>query len=116
MDLLHNEIPLIQKTYDLYKTLHAYTKTFPKGDKYSLGERIKSTTLDMLELLLEAESAKKDWKEPILEKVNRKLGVLKLLVRLASETKILDSKKYLDLIEREQEIGRMIGGWIKSVR
>jgi len=116
MSYIHNEIPIIQKTYDLYKTNYEYTKAFPKSDKYALGEKTKTVILDILELLIEAETAKREWKEPILEKVSNKLGVLKLLFRLANEIKILDSKKYLKLTEQALEVGRMLGGWLKSVR
>ena len=112
----HNQIPLVQKTYDLYKVAYQYSKAFPKSDKYSLGEKIKNLILEVLELLIEAEATKKDWKEPILNKASRKLGLLKILIRLTNEIKILDNKKYLDLGERLQEIGRMIGGWIKAVK
>lgn len=116
MAYVHNEIPAIQKAYDLYKNVHEYTKKFPKGDKYSLGERLKNVILEILELLMEAESAKRDWKEQALEKVNRKLGIAKLLIRLSNDIHILDDKKYLALIEKLMEIGRMIGGWMKAVR
>ena len=116
MTYVHNEIPIIQKTYDLYKTNYEYAKIYPKSDKYALGEKIKTLILDILELLIEAETAKREWKEPVLEKVSNKLGVLKLLFRLAYEIKILDSKKYLKLTERALETGRMLGGWLKSVR
>lgn len=111
----YNQIPLIQKTYDLYKLIYENSKTFPKSEKYSLAEKIKNLTLEILELLMEAESAKRDWKAPILEKINRKLGLLKLLLRLTNEIKVIDNKKYLNLTERTQEIGKMLGGWIKVV-
>ncbi len=65
---------------------------------------------------MEAESAKRDWKEQALEKVNRKLGVAKLLIRLCNDIKIIDDKKYFALTEKLLEIGRMIGGWMKAVR
>jgi hypothetical protein len=116
MTYIHNEIPIIQKTYDLYKTNYEYTKAFPKSDKYALGEKTKLLILDMLELLIEAEAAKREWKEPVLEKVSNKLGVLKMIFRLAHEIKILDGKKYLQVTEQSLEIGRMLGGWLKSVK
>jgi hypothetical protein len=116
MSYIHNEIPIIQKTYDLYKTNYEYTKAFPKSDKYALGEKTKTILLDMLEMLIEAEAAKREWKELVLEKVSNKLGVLKLMFRLANETKILDSKKYLAMTGQSLEIGRMLGGWLKSVK
>jgi hypothetical protein len=113
---IHNQIPLIQKTYDLYKFTHQYSKTFPKSDKYCLGEKIKNIILETLELLAEAETAKKDWKLTPLEKAGYKINLLKLLIRLCNEIKILDNRKYLTLQEMLQEIGRMIGGWIKAVK
>lgn len=100
----------------MYKLTYQYSKAFPKSDKYSLGEKIKNLILEVLELLIEAEATKKDWKEPILNKASRKLNLLKILIRLTNEIKILDNKKYLDSEERLQEIGRMIGGWIKAVK
>ncbi|MBI4268339.1 four helix bundle protein [Candidatus Uhrbacteria bacterium] len=96
--------------------MHEFTKKFPKGDKYSLGEKIKSVILEILELFMEAESAKRDWKEQALERANRKLGIAKVLIRLSHDIHILDDKKYLSLTERLLEIGRMTGGWMKAMR
>jgi len=114
-DFLHNQISLIQKSYDLYKNIYQLIKTFPKGDKYNLGQEIKCLNLQIIELLIEAEIAKKDWKAPLIEKASLKLSLLKILTRLASDIKIIDQKKYLGLQEQMQEIGRMLGGWLKAV-
>lgn len=116
MVYIHKQISLIQKSYDLYKIIHQNTKNFPKSDKYCLGEKIKNINLEILELLIEAEVAKRDWKTPILEKTSHKVKLLEILIRLAYEIRILDDKKYLDLQDKLQEIGRMIGGWIKTVK
>lgn len=116
MTYVHNQIPVIQKSYDFYKLVYEYTKKFPKSDKYSLGEKIKNLILEVLELLIEAETAKRDWKGPVLEKASRKLGLLKILLRLANDVKVLDDKKYLTAQEQIQEIGRQVGGWTKAVR
>lgn len=42
------------------------------------------------------------------------LDMLKVFVRLAKDKKALHTDQYLILEERLQEIGRMLGGWIKS--
>ena len=39
-----------------------------------------------------------------------------MLIRLSNEIRVLDNKKYLILQEKLQEIGRMIGGWMKSIK
>ena len=70
----------------------------------------------MIELFFEAESTHKDWKQPILQKANIKLSILKILIRLANDIGIINPKKTIQLQEQLQEIGRMIGGWIKYIR
>ena len=80
-----------------------------------MGEKIKNIILEILELLMEAETAKRDWKKSFLEKASIKLGLLKILTRLSNDIKILEDKKYLELEEKIMEIGKMIGGWIKAV-
>lgn len=41
------------------------------------------------------------------------LDMLKVFVRLAKETRCIDSKQYLEIETKIQEIGKMLGGWIK---
>ncbi len=40
---------------------------------------------------------------------------IKVLFRLAKDTRAIDSKQYLEIQTVIQEIGKMVGGWIKSV-
>lgn len=70
----------------------------------------------MIELLIEAESAKKDCKAPLVEKASAKLGLLKIFTRLTFDLKIINQAKYIELQEQLQEIGRMLGGWLKSLK
>lgn len=44
------------------------------------------------------------------------IDLLKILIRLCKEVKVLDDKKYLKLQKKLQEIGKMLGGWLKSLR
>ena len=113
---MQKEIPLTQKVYDFYSSLYILTQKMPKKDKYSLGIKIDQTTLDLLEIVIAAGNAKPDEKLIILQKASAKTDLLKLLIRLCYDIKAIDKKKYLKLEERLQEIGRMLGGWIKSLR
>ena len=47
--------------------------------------------------------------------ISNKLDLLKVLIRLAKETRTIDANQYIAIQEIIQETGRMIGGWIKSV-
>ena len=108
------DIPIFQKTYDLYKLYYQYLVNFPKKDRFTLGLRCENVILDLLEAITEASQISKSGKLPILQKASLKLDQAKMFIRLAKDLKILDNKKYLTLESHLQEIGRMLGGWIKS--
>ncbi|MFH1947351.1 MAG: diversity-generating retroelement protein Avd [Candidatus Magasanikbacteria bacterium] len=116
MNNQNNDIPAIAKTIGLYKQFYGFLGSFPKRDKYVLGTRIENYIIDLLENLLLASKQPKTCKLPTLLQADQKLGMLKIFIRLALEVKIIDDKKYLILQERLAEIGRMLGGWIKTVR
>jgi len=86
----------------------------PKKDRYTLGAKCENIILEILELLFLANSKQKASRLLILNKVDVKLKVLKTLIRLCFDVKAIDQKKYILLQERLQEIGKMLGGWIKS--
>lgn len=106
---------MIHNVCELYKLSSACLKTFPKQERYSLGKRIEETTLEILEFLLSASFAQKFRKSEILRKASDKNDLLKYLMRIAYEIKCLNVKKYIALEEKVVEIGKMIGGWIKSI-
>jgi len=113
---MQNEIPIIQKVYDFYRELYLAVEKMPKKDKYILGEKLGRTTLDLIELLIMTSYSGKTEKNTFLNKANAKLELLKILVRLAEEVKAINTKKYLLLEEKLQEIGKMLGGWIRYLR
>jgi hypothetical protein len=105
----------VGKTFDFFKQLQLWIHLFPKVERFSLGARLESTALDLLEGLLSANQLPNNLKRSALTSLSAKLELLRLLVRLALETKCIDQKKYLILQTLLQEIGRMLGGWIRSV-
>ncbi len=113
---IQNETPIIQKVYDFYKELYLTVEKMPKKDKYTLGEKLETTTLDLIESLIAASFIGKISKPSHLEQAATKLDLLKILVRLGKDIKAVPDSKYLFLEEKLQEIGRMLGGWIKSLR
>lgn len=101
--------------YELYKTFYGYTVLFPKKDKYTLGAKCEMYIIATLELLLEASCTSRDKKLILIKKANTKFDALKLFIRLLKDLNILDNKKYLELQKQIQEIGRMLGGWQRSL-
>jgi hypothetical protein len=112
----HADIPISQKVYDFYKELCITLTKFPKLYKYTLGQKIDQTTLDLYELLFLATTTQHYEKSHILEKASSKLELLKVLIRLAKDTQCIETKKYIYLETFLQETGKMLGGWIKHTK
>ncbi len=51
-----------------------------------------------------------------LRSVSAKIDLLRLLTRLAKDCDCITNKDYLELQSHLHEIGRMLGGWIKSIK
>lgn len=52
----------------------------------------------------------------ILQQMSVKLDLLKILLRLAKDNQAITDKRYVELQALLQEIGRMLGGWIRSTK
>ena len=111
-----NDIPIFKKLYELYKLIHLYRVSIPKADRYTIWQRGEDTCLELLELVIGASLENKERKAAFLKKASTKLNLLRVFIRLAKDTKAVDQKKYLALQTLMDEIGRMLGGWLKSTK
>lgn len=108
-------IPIFKKTYSLYKEFYGYRTDIPKQDRYTLWQRSENVILDILEGIFQASQSYKSEKLPALDKASLKLNLLRVFIRLMKDINAIDNKKYLALEKEIDEIGRMLGGWIKSI-
>jgi len=115
MNHKNTDIPIIKNLYELYKLFYNYSISFPKKDKYTLGAKCETYIITTIELLLEASNTYKREKLELIKKANSKFDTLKIFIRLLKDLNIIDDKKYIELQKRIQEIGKMLGGWIKSL-
>ena len=87
---------------------------FTKTTKYSLGLKIDLLFLEVIEYIFTASHKNKENKLTFLNKASDKLDLLKFLLQIAWEIKVLDNKRYIILSKGLDEVGRMLGGWIKA--
>ena len=110
------DVPIIHKTYELYRELHDLQKTIPKVERFTLWVRCEDTTLKILEGLIRVGYLPQETRAPKLVTISAEIDMLRVFLRLSVDIKALTQKKALPLQERLDEIGRMLGGWIKSSR
>ena len=108
------EVSLVHKVCELYKLFHKCLLTFPKQEKFTIGQKTENTILEILELALSAVYLPKYDKSKMIRKASDKTDLLKYLARFTYETKSINLKSYILLEEKILEIGKMLGGWIKS--
>ncbi len=104
-------LPVLEKTKDTYRIWNEYHLTLPKVHRYSLGVKIDTLFIDLIESLAVATFLSKEEKLPYVRISIRKLDTLNILILILFETKSLDIKKYITLSEQTNEIGKMLGGW-----
>lgn len=110
------DIPIIKNTYDLYKQLHIIRNKIPKQDRYSVFLKTEEHLLKVFECILNASQLGKSEKMPSLREASSNLNLLKFFVRLMKDVKTIDNKSYILIEAQVNEIGRMLGGWIKSTQ
>lgn len=110
------DIPIFKKSYDLYKTFYSYRKTVNKQDRHTIWQKSENIILGIIEDILLASQQFKTQKLPILENLSLKINFIKVFLRLSKDLKIIDNNKYIILQEDIDEIGKMTGGWIKSIK
>jgi len=107
----------VRSVYFAYAYWNELLVKFPKSQRHTLGTKCADYILEILELLMTtAEHTDRIEKIRHLHTVNVKLDILKLLVRLCKNCKCISNNAYLQMESQLQEIGRMLGGWLKSLK
>ena len=83
--------------------------------RYSLGMSLENSILSLLQELIMAKNAPKPLKSPYLIKAGSHLEISVLKLRLFLEMRIANKTKIFQTQNKLTEIGRMLGGWIKSL-
>ena len=106
------EIPIIQKTYDLIKWYVPILNRLPKNHKFLLGDRMISGLYDFLEELIKARFEKD--KLARLQALNSHLAILRYQTRLLLDFQQIELRRFEYASKLINEIGTELGGWIKQ--
>jgi len=111
------EIPtIVVKEKQFLRLWFEAHRHIPKTERLSLGQKISEKILIILELTLKATRSTAQSKQDLLYEISLELDVLKLLLQISWENKSIAPNKYLQISELAQELGQMLGGWIKSTQ
>lgn len=104
--------PIFSKTYDLLQWLIPRTLGFPKSQRFVMALRVQQTALDFYELLVQA--GKGVDRAEALRRADVALEQLRLYLRLCKDLGLLGPRQYEHSARLTDEIGRLLGGWLKK--
>ena len=112
--IAYKNLAIFEKTYEFTLWVFPRVNKFPKSQRFVLGQQLENVTLEILEGIIEVNQ--KERKLVYLKQISLKLDVLRILVRLSKDLKFISLRQYLFASNRLNEIGKMLGGWIRSSR
>ncbi len=108
-----DDLPLYLAVYKLTKYLYLLAKNFPKSYKYTLGQNILDLAWETLDSTILANSLPNKQKPEFIRQASTSFDKLKIRLRLAHEIQIISDRKQAFLVEKNEEIGKMLAGWLK---
>jgi hypothetical protein len=107
------ESPIFSRTYDLLRWLLPMTVKFPRQHRFVLASALQQAAMEFQEQLIEARFATRATKT--LHKADQTLTKLRLYLRLSHDLKLFSPGQYEHVSKMVDEIGRLLGGWIKGI-
>jgi hypothetical protein len=113
-------LPNAESAVDLSRRLlgvvDLYVAKLPRDRKFTIGDRLLVRTITILETVTRSYYSPRSRKADLLTSVNVELEVLRQLLRFLFEAKVHDLRKHEHFSREIDELGRCVGGWIKSLR
>ena len=110
------DVPIVHIIYEVTVKFNRLVIKFPKSQRHSLGQTCNNSILYILEqVIAAANTLKPQFKLQFLQNASMKLDLLKILIRLCRDCECISDNNYLEIQSQLQQIGRMLGGWLKSI-
>ncbi len=105
---------IYEKTLEMIEYGTIALRQFPRHEKFVLAAMIRQQMYEVLTLIVEA-NKRRQHRESAMMKLDIAHETLRHLVDLSHRRlKYLDYKKYSLWMERINEVGKLLGGWIRS--
>lgn len=127
MNYNHNDAELLNKIKSMIILMNLHLRHFPRHEKYALSQEIRQLSYKIYTGVIEV--AKRYQKKTALTKTDLCHEQLRMLVNLAFELGYYEYKdgkrehsekeafrRYTALSVLIDEVGKMLGGWIRSLR
>lgn len=106
---------IYEKTLEMIEYGTIALRQFPRYEKFVLAAMIRQQMYEVLKLIVETN--KRTFRKTAMTELDISHETLRHLVDLSyRRLKYLDHKKYALWMEKVNEVGKLLGGWIRSQR
>jgi hypothetical protein len=113
---MSNDMIILTRAFDLLAWLLPKSERFPKVYRQTLTQRLMNSALDFQEAIFDAISQSGSARQKHLRTADAHLNKLRLYLRLSHQWRWLNDGQYRHVSVMVAEIGRLLGGWIKSTQ
>ena len=113
---MSDDMVILTRMFDLLQWLVPRAEGFPRAYRHTVTRRLLDAALDLQDLLFEAQSSRGPQRERQLQSCDAALNRLRLYLRLAHHWHWLSDGQYEHISLKVAEIGRLLGGWLKTTR
>ena len=113
--MANNELVIIPKIEKYIEYMLIILLKLPRTEKFSIGIEVKTSVYNMLKNVLLASKVERNKRIGIYNIVDTEICYQRICIRIMYNNKWIDSKKYKYSNELLSEIGKILGGLIKSV-
>ncbi|BAS67091.1 four helix bundle protein [Bathymodiolus septemdierum thioautotrophic gill symbiont] len=110
---LFSELSVYKIGYDFLLEIYNRTKKFPREYKFSLGEKMKQASLDLLIDVYKANKSRKETRIIHIENARQSVEVLRLFLRISKDLQLLSTKGFASLNIMIQDLSKQLTAWQK---
>jgi len=105
------DLKILEKQYEFIEWAYPLVNKFPQKQRFVLGQQMQNSMLNILTNIISANHEKN--KYITLKQTSVELDKFRYLFRLAHKFAFMSNKQYEFGSVQINEIGRMLGGWMK---
>ena len=115
--MIKKESIIYTKMLEVARWIFNCVNTFPKKQRFVVGQQIENSTLAIIRLIIEANGARST-EEAVkkLDVMDVELDVLRSLLRIAHDMNFLKVDSLGYIVAQIDEVGKMRGGWVKRYK
>lgn len=108
---LYFNLPVYKESYSLLVLIFQYCSKLPREYKYTLGERLKNESTEVLIKIFEASKTKSTIKQNNIENALLHLEKCRLYIRLLKDLKVWGVSKQAGLNQHIESISKQLTQW-----